>query len=91
VKRNPDTKETELRFGPVEKLFACPACGYTANSDHNASVNLHRRFFLGDCAVQAFQEYRVLGERQKRERLLRIEEELRSRLRSMHDIVEPPF
>ena len=26
-------------------MFACPECGYTANADHNASVNLHRRFY----------------------------------------------
>jgi IS605 OrfB family transposase len=33
------------RFDIVGKMFACPECGYTANADHNASVNLHRRFF----------------------------------------------
>ena len=33
------------RFDAVGKLFACPECGYTANADHNASVNLHRKFF----------------------------------------------
>jgi len=27
------------------KLFACPECGYVANADHNASVNLHRKFY----------------------------------------------
>lgn len=32
-------------FEPVGKLFACPDCGYMANADHNASVNLHKRFF----------------------------------------------
>jgi IS605 OrfB family transposase len=26
-------------------LFACPECSYTANADHNASVNLHRKFY----------------------------------------------
>jgi len=26
-------------------VFACPKCGYTANADHNASVNLHRKFY----------------------------------------------
>jgi len=31
-------------FEPVGKLFACPDCGYVANADHNASVNLHKRF-----------------------------------------------
>jgi IS605 OrfB family transposase len=32
-------------FNPVGKTFACPRCGYTANADHNASVNIHRRFY----------------------------------------------
>jgi len=32
-------------FDAVAKIFACPDCGYTANADHNASVNLHHKFF----------------------------------------------
>jgi len=32
-------------FDPVGKMFACPECAYLANADHNASVNLHRRFY----------------------------------------------
>ena len=27
---------------PVGKLFGCPRCGYRANADFNASINLHR-------------------------------------------------
>ncbi|MBM4039380.1 MAG: IS200/IS605 family element transposase accessory protein TnpB [Planctomycetes bacterium] len=38
-------KEGLPAFEPVGKLFACPDCGYLANADHNASVNLHKRFF----------------------------------------------
>ena len=34
-----------LKFEQVGKMFACPDCGYIANGDHNASVNLHKRFF----------------------------------------------
>jgi len=32
------------KFGTVEKLFVCPACGYQANSDYNAAVNLYKAF-----------------------------------------------
>jgi len=38
-------KEGLPAFEPVGKLFACPECGYIANADHNASVNLHKRFY----------------------------------------------
>ena len=38
-------KPGEVIFGLVEKTFACPECGYMANADHNASVNLHRKFY----------------------------------------------
>ena len=34
----------QFKFGEVEKLFACPKCGYQANSDFNAAVNLYRAF-----------------------------------------------
>lgn len=36
----------QFRYGPVEKLFGCPSCGYRCNADFNASVNLHH-VFLG--------------------------------------------
>lgn len=38
-------RDGEAVFEPVGKMFACPDCGYIANADHNASVNLHRRFY----------------------------------------------
>ena len=34
-----------VAFEYVGSLFACADCGYLANADHNASVNLHRRFY----------------------------------------------
>lgn len=42
-------------------LFACPDCGYTANADHNASVNLHHRFYGELASVQRLDRgvYRV--------------------------------
>jgi len=27
------------------KVFRCPKCGYEANADHNASVNMHHSFY----------------------------------------------
>jgi len=32
-------------FDAGGKIFACPECGYSANADHNASINLHRKFY----------------------------------------------
>jgi transposase len=31
------------------KLFGCATCGYEANADHNASVNLHHSFYAEFC------------------------------------------
>lgn len=44
--RDPVTKKGgQLKFERGGKMFACPQCGYMANADHNASVNLHKRFY----------------------------------------------
>ena len=51
IARNEESSCADIHFGFVEPLFACPCCGYRANSDHNASVNLHRRFLLGEVAT----------------------------------------
>ena len=42
-------------------MFACPECGYSANADHNASVNLHRRFYGELATVERIRKgvYRV--------------------------------
>ncbi len=39
-------------FDTVGKLFACPSCNYAANANHNASVNLHRKFYGELAAVR---------------------------------------
>jgi hypothetical protein len=83
-----------LRFGWVEKLFACPSpdCRYRANADHNASVNLHRRFLLEDAAVKAFLEWKAKSKKEQEQAIRHIEETLRGNLLRMHGLEEPsPF
>jgi len=84
----------ELRFGWVEKLFACPNpdCRYRANADHNASVNLHRRFLLDDAAVKAFLEWKGKPKEGQEQAIRHVEEALRGELPRMHGLEEPsPF
>jgi len=54
-------------FECVGKLFACPQCGYMANADHNASVNLHHRFYGNLPEVKKLKErlYRVTQQGQQ--------------------------
>ncbi len=69
IERDRDSGRPMVRFASLGEplpLFACPnpACRgrnqtepdrpFTCNADHNASINLHRRYVLGDRAVQAF-------------------------------------
>tara|TARA_Y100001960_G_C14480727_1_gene731652 strand:- start:103 stop:846 length:744 start_codon:yes stop_codon:yes gene_type:complete len=76
-----------IKFGFVEKLFACPHCDYKSNSDHNASVNLHRRFVLGDSAVKSFQDYQALKEKEKKREVVDgIEKELEPSLKKVHGL-----
>jgi transposase len=88
------SRRPDIRFGGVEKLFACP-CGYRANSDHNASVNLHRKFLLGDDAVGAFFSWRSQSEPKKRKDLDGLDAVLIDDLRRMHNLrgadLETPF
>ncbi len=51
----------QLHFETVGKIFACPECGYAANGDHNASVNLHRKFYGELATVKKIRQgvYRV--------------------------------
>jgi len=96
VRENSSTNP-DIRFGWVEKLFACPSCGYRANSDHNASVNLHRKFLYGDAAVSAF--FRWSSEtnlKKKQQDLTQLDAALREPLRTFHhladhNMVETPF
>lgn len=107
VVRDGETHAPVVRFGWVEKLFACPnpACGgrnplrrdrpFTCNADHNASVNLHRRFAMDDKAVSAFFAWKAKPDAE-RERLLRaIDESLRPQLEQLHGLpttaVATPF
>lgn len=98
IVRDDETRAPVIRFGWVEKLFACPnrKCSgrnpkhpdrpYTCNADHNASVNLHRRFVMDDRAVAAFFAWRVKAETE-RDRLLReIEAALRPHLELLHGL-----
>ncbi len=94
IRRDPATGIPDICFGFVEKLFACLECGYRADSDHNASVNLHRRLIMGDRAVENY----YLGWQQKspKERaaaMEAMEAKLRPLLRKMHglDTDEVPF
>lgn len=93
VRRDNETSRPDVVFGVVEALFACPSCGYRANSDHNASVNLHRKFLLGDKAVDAFLQYRLKPEKERELILRSIEGKLRGPLRRLHelDVEDLPF
>jgi len=82
----------EIQFGFVEKLFACPNCGYRANADHNASVNLHRRFVVDDKAVAAFATFKRGSQHEQHKVVADIEDTLRARLRLTHRLDGPvPF
>ena len=94
IVRDDTTHAAVIRFGWVEKLFACPFCGYRANSDHNASVNLHRKF-VSESAVSEFLKWSGLPKDQKKERVDEIETLLRPILEQEHHLgfwgVETPF
>ena len=83
IRRSAETHRPEIQFGFVEKLFACPECGYRANADHNASVNLHRRLAQ---VPGAFAQWEELGKDQqsKRKRWEEIEAKLLPSLQKMH-------
>ena len=73
---------------PVHKVLQSAA----ANADHNASVNLHRRFLLDDEAVKAFRDWQAKPKEQRYEAIERIEQSLRRDLLEMHGLEKPtPF
>ncbi len=78
-----------IRFSEVEKLFACPACGYRANADHNAAVNLQRRFALGETAIAAAMDLWHRPKPEKEAMRKSIEAQLRSKLEIEHKLAEP--
>jgi transposase len=87
IGRNEKTDKPEIRFGWVEKLFACAECGYRANADHNASANLHQRFVRGDEAVARFFEWTNKSKREREEALRFLEEKLRKPLERLHALL----
>jgi transposase len=82
IRYSENTNCADVEFGFVEKLFAC-LCGYRANADHNASVNLHRRFGLGNDAVRAFSRF---SRQQRQQWVSMLETALRPGLRRIHDL-----
>jgi hypothetical protein len=92
IRSSPETHRLEVQFGFVEKLFACPECGYRANADHNASVNLHRKLARVPGAFERWEELRGLSKEEKRLRWEEIEAKLLPSLQKMHglDVVTEP-
>lgn len=101
IVRDDETHAPVIRFGWVEKLFACPNpnCAgrnsnhrdqpFTCNADHNASVNLHRRFAMDDKATIAFFAWKAKAD-SERERLLReIDAALCPQLEQLHGLLTP--
>jgi transposase len=98
IARDEKSRQPIIRFGWVEKLFACPnpECSgrdprrpdrpFTCNSDHNASVNLHRRFVMDDKAVAAFFTWRNGGAADRERRLREIDATLRPDLEQLHGL-----
>ncbi|GMV24264.1 MAG: hypothetical protein AMXMBFR58_02950 [Phycisphaerae bacterium] len=98
VGRDESTGKPIIRFGWVEALFACPnarcagrsaasaAIPFTCNADHNASVNLHRRFVLEDRAVTAYFTWKARPKAEQDRALRTMESELRPALEAMHGL-----
>jgi len=70
-------------FGWVEKLFACP-CGYRANADHNASVNLHRKFAMGAVAVESYSVFKKKNDKEQCDIIRNLQRSLLPQLKAMH-------
>lgn len=109
IERDAVSRRPVLRFAGVNEplpLFACPnpKCRgrrperpgrpFTCNADHNASINLHRRYVLGDAATAAFSAL-PKDASEKRDALGRIEQILRPALERLHKLsandLETPF
>lgn len=93
LRRDRESGQPDIVFGPVEKLFGCVECGYRANSDHNASVNLHRRLFEGERAVERYRERQQAGKQERASIISAVESRLLPQLRRMHgiEVDELPF
>ena len=92
IVRDNKTGAAGIRFGWVEKLFACE-CGYRANADHNASVNLHHIFVEGSSeGVAAFYEWKAKPDAEKRKILETMDENLQPVLQRENGLpVDRPF
>ena len=92
IRRSTETHRPEIQFGFVEKLFACPECGYRANADHNASVNLHRRLAQVPRAFTQWEDLRSTSKDMQRKRWEEMEAKLLPSLNKMHglDSVDDP-
>ncbi|MDX1964640.1 MAG: hypothetical protein SFX18_15935 [Pirellulales bacterium] len=69
-------------------------CGYQANADHNAALNLHRRYLHEEAAIQSFLDWNKLTPPLKRQVLESLERELLNRLMKIHrfsPVVDTPF
>lgn len=90
VVRDGTTGDGAIRFGWVEKLFACPSCGYRANADHNASVNLHH-VFAGE-SMEAFYSWRDRSDRDREKAVADIDATLLPLLQREHSLpLDTPF
>ena len=78
-------RHPDISFGWVEKLFAC-RCGYRANADHNASINLHRKFAIGAVAVQSYTAFKRKNEKEQCDVISDLERNLLSELQMMHRV-----
>jgi transposase len=88
LKYDRENKCKDISFGPVEKLFAC-VCGHHGNADHNASVNLHRKFMMGEPAVKSFLDYRNKNDQERRSVVAALESALLPDLRALHKVGLP--
>jgi transposase len=87
-----ETGRPEIRFGWVEKLFACPRCGYRANGDHNASINLHHAFAGDGEPMGAFYKWRAKDADAKQKELELLDAALLPLLQTEHSLpVDTPF
>ena len=103
IVRDDETRAPVIRFGWVEKLFACPNLNcagrksmhcdqpFVCNADHNASVNLHRRFVMDDKAVAAFFAWKARPDGEREQSVRSIDDALRPQLERIHGLSASPL
>jgi len=90
VTRHEKTGKLTVKFDNGGKLFACP-CGYAANADHNASVNLARRFLFDMSAVKPYRDLCAMSRVEKQRKLDSLERSMRTMLIEKHRLLKHPF